>query len=146
MHKNKMIALAYNNKMTVVTCNNSCKNTGTNTLDKLLNGENEILQKGDNIIWSRKTKLLDDLKDCIKNNPEQENYVFVTKLKYSANQIAEYEQFLKSVYNAIKNTDIAVVFLLEYVGSKDCFTFPNDSPEQFFDLIVVDDESEKTKQ
>ena len=145
MHKNKMIALAYNNKMTVVTCNNSCKNTGTNTLDKLLNGENEILQKGDNIIWSRKTKLLGDLKDCIKNNTEQELSVFVTKLKYSSNQIAEYEQFFKSVYNAIKNTDIAVIFLLEYLGGKDCFTFPNGSPEQFFDLIVVENESENTK-
>ena len=134
-----------NYKMIAISYNKANKNIGMSALDKLLHGENAILQKGDNIIWSRKTKLLGDLKDCIKNNTEQELSVFVTKLKYSSNQIAEYEQFFKSVYNAIKNTDIAVIFLLEYLGGKDCFTFPNGSPEQFFDLIVVENESENTK-
>jgi hypothetical protein len=132
MHKNKMIALAYNNKMIVVTCNNSCKNTGTNTLDKLLNGENEILQKGNKIIWSRKAKLLDDLKDCIKNNPRQEATVFVTKLKYNSNQTEEHNDFFNSVNGLIKNTEIAVIFLLE------CQDKVNSDSEllQFFDLII----------
>ena len=119
-------------KMIAITYNNSSESKGTKELDKLLNGENDILQKGNKIIWSRKAKLLDDLKDCIKNNTEQENYVFVTKLKYSANQIAEYEQFFKSVYDAIKNTDIAVIFLLE------CQDKVNTDSElsQLFDLII----------
>ena len=108
-----MIALAYNNKMTVVTCNNSCKNTITNTLDKLLHGENAILQKGDKIIWSRKSKLLDDLKNCIKNNPEQDSCVFVTKIK--ANQGEKYHKNLyRPVYAAVKNTNISVILLFEY--------------------------------
>ena len=37
----------------------------------------------------------------------------LNKLKYNSNQIAEYEQFFKSVYNAIKNLDLDGVYLVK---------------------------------
>ena len=102
-----------NYKMIAISYNKANKNIGMSALDKLLHGENAILQKGDNIIWSRKSKLLDDLKNCIKNNPEQDSCVFVTKIK--ANQGEKYHKNLyRPVYAAVKNTNISVILLFEY--------------------------------
>ena len=102
-----------NYKMIVISYNKANKNIGMSALDKLLHGENAILQKGDKIIWSRKSKLLDDLKNCIKNNPEQDSCVFVTKIK--ANQGEKYHKNIcRPVDDAVKNTNISVILLLEY--------------------------------
>lgn len=119
-------------KMITITYNNSSESKGTKELDKLLNGENEILQKDNKIIWSRKAKLLDDLKDCIKNNPKQEATVFVTKLKFNSNQTEEHNEFFNSVYGLIKNTEIAVIFLLERQDKVNTYS----ELLQFFDLII----------
>lgn len=118
--------------MITITYNNSSESKGTKELDKLLNGENEILQKDNKIIWSRKAKLLDDLKDCIKNNPKQEATVFVTKLKFNSNQTEEHNEFFNSVYGLIKNTEIAVIFLLERQDKVNTYS----ELLQFFDLII----------
>ena len=104
MHNYKLITISYN-KANV--------NVGMVALDKLLNGENAILQKGDKIIWIRISKLLDDLKDWIKNNSEQDSCVFVTKIKVNVG--TEYHKNIcRPVYDAVKNTNISVILLLEY--------------------------------
>lgn len=136
-----MIAIAYNK---------SSESKGENSLDKLLDGANGFLQEGDKIIWSRRTKLFDDLKDRTKNNPETDNCVFVTRLKYDINKPAEYDHLLGRVYIAVKNTDIAVIVLLECQESKEHFTLQDFQCEygtdgglkMFFDLIVVEEENE----
>lgn len=138
----KMIALAYNE---------SSGGKGECSLDKLLDSGNGFLRKDDKFIWSRKTKLLDDLKDCTKNNPETDNCVFVTRLKYDINQPAKYDQLLGEVYNTIRNTDIAVIVLLECEENKDSFTLQDfqceygtdGGVEMFFDLIVAEEENEE---
>ena len=141
MRDYKMIALAYNV---------ASESKGTNTLDKLIDAENGFLQAGDRFIWSRKTKLLDDLKKCTISNPETDNCVFVTRLKYDINKTEEYDQLLGRVYNAIKSTDIAVIVLLECQQHKNHFTLQDfqceygtdGGLEMFFDLIVAEEENE----
>ncbi len=138
MRKYKMIALAYNEASTSV-----------DAFDKVLDSSNGFLQAGDKLVWSRKAKLLDDLKKCAENNTEQNNCVLVTRLKYDINKPAEYDQLLGRAYNAIKNTDIAVVVLLECQERKNEFTLQDfqceygtdGGLEMFFDLIVVEDKN-----
>ena len=141
MRDYKMIALAYNV---------ASESKGTNTLDKLIDGANGFLQAGDRFIWSRKTKLLDDLKDCAENSESQDCCVFMTRLKYDINKPEEYDQLLGKVYNAIKSTDIAVIVLLECQQHKNHFTLQDfqceygtdGGLEMFFDLIVVEEEND----
>ena len=139
MRDYKMIALAYNEASTSV-----------DAFDKVFDSANGFLQKGDKLIWSRRTKLLDDLKVCAENSGSQNNCVFVTRLKYDINKPAEYDQLLGRVYNAVKNTDVAVIVLLECEENKSCFTLQDfqceygtdGGLEMFFDLIVVQEENE----
>jgi hypothetical protein len=75
----------------------------------------------------------------------------VTRLKYDINKPAEYDQLLGRVYNAVKNTDIAVIVLLECEENKSCFTLQDfqceygtdGGLEMFFDLIIVEEETER---
>lgn len=142
MRDYKMIALAYNK---------SSESKGEKSLDKLLDSANGFFKKGDNFIWSRKSKLLYDLKACVENNMAQDGCVFVTRFKYSVNKPAEYDQLLGRVYNAAKKTDVAVIVLLECQETKDYFTLQDfqceygadGGLEMFFDLIVVEEEIER---
>ena len=140
MRDYKMIALAYNKWS---------EGRGEDSIEMLIDAENGFLQKGDKLIWSRKTKLLDDLKKHAENNTEQNNCVLVTRLKYDINKPAEYDQLLGRVYNAVKKTDIAVIVLLECQESKEHFTLQDfqceygtdGGLEMFFDLIIVEEEN-----
>ena len=135
-----MIALAYNEA-----------STSLGAFDEVFDSANGFLQESDTLIWSRKTKVLDDLKRCAENNPEQNNCVFVTRLKYDINKPAEYDRLLGRVYNAVKNTDIAVVVLLECQESNRHFSLhdfqceygTDGGLEMFFDLIVLIEETER---
>ena len=142
MRDYKMIALAYNKW---------CEGRGEDSIEMLIDAENGFLKKGDRFIWSRKSKLLEDLKCYAKNNHEMENCVVVTRLKYDVNKPAEYDQLLGRAYNAIKNTDIAVVVLLECQERKNEFTLQDfqceygtdGGLEMFFDLIIVEEENKR---
>lgn len=138
MRKYKMIALVYNEASTSI-----------DAFDEVFDSSNGFLQADDRFIWSRKTKLLDDLKKHAENNTEQNNCVLVTRLKYDINKPAEYDQLLGRVYNAVKKTDIAVIVLLECQESKEHFTLQDfqceygtdGGLEMFFDLIIVEEEN-----
>lgn len=138
MRKYKMIALAYNEASTSV-----------DAFDKVLDSSNGFLQESDKLVWSRRTKLLDDLKKCAENNTEQNNCVLVTRLKYDINKPAEYDQLLGRAHNAIKKTDMALIVLLECDKESAVFNlqdfqceYGTDSGlEMFFDLIVVEEEN-----
>lgn len=108
----KIIALAYNKWS---------EGRWEASIEKLIDAENGFLQADDRFIWSRKSKLLEDLKGYTKSNPETDNCVFVTRLKYSIDRPAEYDQLIGRVHNTVKNMDIAVVFLLECEKNKESF-------------------------
>lgn len=141
MRDYKMIALAYNKWS---------EGRGEASIEKLIDAENGFLQADDRFIWSRKSKLLEDLKGYTKSNPETDNCVFVTRLKYSIDRPAEYDQLIGRVHNTVKNMDIAVIFLLECEKNKESFILQDfqckygidGGLEMFFDLIVVEEENE----
>ncbi len=136
MRKYKMIALAYNEA-----------NRTDDSFDEVLDREYGFLQEGDKFIWSRKTKLLYDLKECAENNTEQNSCVYVTWLRYDVNQPSEYDQFLGEVYNIIKNTGIGIIVFLECQQHKNHFTLQDfqceygtdGGLEMFFDLIIAEE-------
>ena len=140
MRKYKMIALAYNEASTSI-----------DAFDKVFDSANGFLQDGDKLIWSRKTKLLDDLKRYAKNNHEMENCVVVTRLKYDVNKPAEFDQLIGRAHNAIKKTDMALIVLLECDKVSGVFNLQDfqceygtdGGLEMFFDLIIVEEETER---
>ena len=142
MRDYKMIALAYNK---------SSESKGENSIEILIDGENGFLKKGDRFIWSRKSKLLEDLKCYAKNNHEMENCVVVTRLKYDVDKPAEFDQLLGRAHNAIKKTDMALIVLLECDKVSGVFNLQDfqceygtdGGLEMFFDLIIVEEETER---
>ncbi len=142
MRDYKMIALAYNKWS---------EGRGEDSIEMLIDAENGFLKKGDRFIWSRKSKLLEDLKSCAKNNHELENCVLVTRLKYDINKPAEFDQLLGRAHNAIKKTDMALIVLLECDKESGVFNLQDfqcgygtdGGLEMFFDLIIVEEETER---
>ena len=141
MRDYKMIALAYNKWS---------EGRGEDSIEMLIDAENGFLQADDRFIWSRKSKLLEDLKCYAKNNHEMENCVVVTRLKYDVDKPAEFDQLLGRAHNAIKKTDMALIVLLECDKVSGVFNLQDfqceygtdGGLEMFFDLIVVEEENE----
>lgn len=142
MRDYKMIALAYNKWS---------EGKGEDSIEMLIDAENGFLQADDRFIWSRKSKLLEDLKCYAKNNHEMENYVVVTRLKYDVDKPAEFDRLLGRAHNAIKKTDMALIVLLDCQESKEHFTLQDfqceygtdGGLEMFFDLIIVEEENKR---
>lgn len=142
MRDYKMIALAYNKWR---------EGRGEDSIEMLIDAENGFLQVDDRFIWSRKSKLLEDLKRYAKNNHEMENSVVVTRLKYDVNKPAEFDQLLGRAHNAIKKTDMALIVLLECDKVSGVFNLQDfqceygtdGGLEMFFDLIIVEEETER---
>lgn len=140
MRDYKMIALAYNKWS---------EGRGEDSIEMLIDAENGFLQADDRFIWSRKSKLLEDLKCYAKNNHEMENCVVFTRLKYDVNKPAEFDRLLGRAHNAIKKTDMALIVFLECDKESAVFNlqdfqceYGTDSGlEMFFDLIVVEEEN-----
>lgn len=140
MRKYKMIALAYNTVS---------EGKGESSFDKLCDSANGFLQADDRFIWSRKSKLLEDLKCYAKSNHEMENCVVATRLKYDVNKPAEFDQLLGRAHNAMKKTDMALIVLLECDKESEVFNLQDfqceygtdGGLEMFFDLIIVEEEN-----
>lgn len=142
MRDYKMIALAYNKWS---------EGRGEDSIEMLIDAENGFLQADDRFIWSRKSKLLEDLKCYAKNNHEMENCVVVTRLKYDVNKPAEFDRLIGRAHNVIKKTDMALIVLLECDKEAAVFNLQDfqceygtdGGLEMFFDLIVVQEETKE---
>ena len=142
MRDYKMLALAYNKWS---------EGKGESSFDKLCDSANGFLQEGDKLIWSRKSKLLEDLKRYAKNNHEKENCVVVTRLKYDVDKPAEFDRLIGRAHNAIKKTDMALIVLLECDKEAAAFNLQDfqceygtdGGLEMFFDLIIVEEENKR---
>ena len=142
MRDYKMIALAYNKWS---------EGNGGGAIEKLIDSENGFLQKGDSFIWSRKSRLLEDLGKYAESKLGTENNVFVTKLKYSTDRPAEFDQLLGRVHNIVKKTGMALIVLLECEKADEVFSLQDfqceygtdGGLEMLFDLIIAEEENEE---
>lgn len=140
MRDYKMIALAYNKWS---------EGRGEDSIEMLIDAENGFLQADDRFIWCRKSKLLDDLKECVKNSGSQNNCVVVTRLKYDVDKPEEFDRLLGRAHNAIKKTDMVLIVLLECDKESEVFNLQDfqceygtdGGLEMFFDLIIVEEEN-----